>query len=34
MIILQDLGLSYHKAKVDLYYSSHASVDAIADHGE
>lgn len=29
---LQDLGLAYRKAKVDLYYSSHASLDAIADY--
>lgn len=32
MITLQDLGLAYRKAKVDLYYSSHASLDAIADY--
>ena len=32
MTTLQDLGLAYRKAKVDLYYSpSHASLDAIAD---
>jgi len=31
---LQDLGLAYRKAKVDLYYSSHASLDAIADYEE
>ena len=34
MITLQDLGLAYRKAKVDLYYSSHASIDAIADYEE
>lgn len=32
MTTLQDLGLAYRKAKVDLYYSSHASLDAIADY--
>lgn len=32
MINLQDLGLAYRKAKVDLYYSSHASLAAIADY--
>ena len=34
MITLQDLGLAYRKAKVDLYYSSHASIDAIAEYEE
>lgn len=34
MITLQDLGLAYRKAKVDLYYSSHASLGAIADYEE
>lgn len=34
MTSLQDLGLAYRKAKVDLYYSSHASLDAIADYEE
>ena len=34
MTTLQDLGLAYRKAKVDLYYSSHASLDAVADYGE
>lgn len=34
MISLHDLGLAYRKAKVDLYYSSHASLDAIADYEE
>ncbi len=34
MITLQDLGLAYRKAKVDLYYSSNASLDAIADYEE
>ncbi|TXH42543.1 MAG: Reverse transcriptase [Desulfurellales bacterium] len=32
MISLQDLGLAYRKAKVDLYYSSHASLNAIAEY--
>lgn len=32
MTSLQALGLAYRKAKVDLYYSSHASLDAIADY--
>ena len=32
MTSLHDLGLAYRKAKVDLYYSSHASLDAIADY--
>ncbi|MCC7135262.1 MAG: hypothetical protein IT528_02520 [Nitrosomonas sp.] len=32
MTTLQDLGRAYRKAKVDLYYSSHASLDAIADY--
>ena len=31
-INLQDLGLAYRKAKVDLYYSSHASLCEIADY--
>lgn len=31
---LEDLGLAYRKAKVDLYYSSHASILAIADYQE
>lgn len=34
MTTLQDLGLAYRKAKVDLYYSSHASLEAIADYEE
>lgn len=34
MITLKQLGLAYRKAKVDLYYSSHASIDAIADYEE
>ncbi len=34
MIALKDLGIAYRKAKVDLYYSSHASLDAIADYEE
>lgn len=29
---LEDLGLAYRKAKVDLYYSSHASLRVIADY--
>ena len=29
MIELKDLGLAYRKAKVDLYYSSHALLDVI-----
>ncbi len=32
MTSLPDLGLAYRKAKVDLYYSSHASLEAIADY--
>jgi hypothetical protein len=31
---LEDLGLAYRKAKVDLYYSSNASLFAIADYEE
>ena len=31
-ITLNDLGLAYRKAKVDLYYSSHASLLAIAEY--
>lgn len=34
MINLQNLGLAYRKAKVDLYYSSNASLDAIAEYEE
>ena len=34
MIELKDLGLAYRKAKVDLYYSSHASLEEIADYEE
>lgn len=34
MISLERFGLAYRKAKVDLYYSSHASLDAIADYEE
>ena len=34
MTSLHDLGLAYRKAKVDLYYSSHASLGAIADYEE
>jgi hypothetical protein len=29
---IADLGLAYRKAKVDLYYSSHSSLLAIADY--
>lgn len=32
MTSLHDLSLAYRKAKVDLYYSSHASLDAIANY--
>lgn len=32
MTTIHDLGLAYRKAKVDLYYSSHASLAAIADY--
>ncbi|MCX2709675.1 hypothetical protein [Pseudomonas sp. DCB_BG] len=32
MTTLQDLGSAYRKVKVDRYYSSHASLDAIADY--
>lgn len=34
MTSLQDLGLAYRKAKVDLFYSSHASLEAIASYEE
>lgn len=34
MTTLKDLGLAYRKAKVDLYYSSHASLDAIMHYEE
>lgn len=34
MTSLQELGLAYRKAKVDLYYSSHASLEAIAGYEE
>lgn len=34
MISLVDLGMAYRKAKVDLYYSSHASLNALADYEE
>ncbi|ARC79451.1 reverse transcriptase domain-containing protein [Pseudomonas aeruginosa] len=34
IISLESLGLAYRKAKADLYYSSHASLDAIADYEE
>lgn len=33
-VTLEELGLAYQKAKVDLYYSSHASMMAIADYEE
>lgn len=32
MTSLHNLGIAYRKAKVDLYYSSHASLDEIADY--
>lgn len=32
MTSLHDLSLAYRKAKVDLYYSSHPSLDALADY--
>ena len=31
-VSLPDLGMAYRKAKVDLYYSSHASILAIAEY--
>lgn len=31
---VKSLGLAYRKAKVDLFYSSHASLEAIADYEE
>lgn len=31
---LADLGMAYRKAKVDLYYSSHSSLNAIANYEE
>lgn len=34
MTTLQDLGIAYRKAKVDLFYSSHVSLEAIADYEE
>jgi hypothetical protein len=34
MTNLKNLGLAYRKTKVDLYYSSHASLDAIANYEE
>lgn len=34
MISLVDLGLAFRKAKVDLYYSTHASLSEIADYEE
>lgn len=34
MTSLQDLGLAYRKAKVDLYYSTLPSLEAIADYEE
>lgn len=34
MITLKDLGIAYRKAKVDLYYSSHPSLDAIVEYEE
>lgn len=32
MITLEDLGLAYRKAKVDLYYTSHPALGMIADY--
>ncbi|WP_440658734.1 Reverse transcriptase [Ensifer adhaerens] len=32
MITLQQLGLAYRKAKVDIYYSSHPCLEEIADY--
>ncbi len=29
---LEDLGMAYRKAKVDMYYSSHPSLLAIAEY--
>lgn len=34
MISLQDMGLAYRKAKVDLYYSSNPSLELIANYEE
>ncbi len=34
MISLKNLGIAYRKTKVDLYYSSNASLDAIANYEE
>jgi len=34
MTSLKDLGIAYRKAKVDLYYSTHASLEAIANYEE
>jgi len=34
IISLEELGLAYRKAKVDLYYSSHVSLEAIAAYEE
>jgi hypothetical protein len=34
MISIKDLGMAYRKAKADLYYSSHASLNAIAKYEE
>jgi hypothetical protein len=34
MTSLQDLGLAYRKAKVDLYYSTHPLLETIADYEE
>ncbi|WP_157660707.1 hypothetical protein, partial [Burkholderia ubonensis] len=31
---LEDLGVAYRKAKVDLYYSTNSSIFAIADYEE
>jgi hypothetical protein len=34
MISFHEIGLAYRKAKVDLYYSSHPSLDVISDYEE
>lgn len=32
LVSTQDLGIAYRKAKVDLFYASHSSMEAIADY--
>ncbi|MFY0597286.1 MAG: RNA-directed DNA polymerase [Cognatishimia sp.] len=34
MVTLKDLGIAFRKAKVDLYYSSHPSLDSLANFEE